>query len=177
MSQYELNLKNHKPIFITEQEKKIVLGYWKPGGKSTLLSIGGNEIDTSNIISIHEITDGVKKQIDQNQKKYQELERGFVAQEKTWKEKTPYEKMKREAIVRIMPGLKLDNVTLPIETKKALMDTLERYFAENPKHSRAPMRTWWPIIKPFLKQKSTRWWEIVAKNDSATFYGSLKGTL
>ena len=167
---YDLVLVGNKTISITEEMKnKLDALLLDPAKKEDVIRIGNTTIKASSIRGIFESTN---ISLQPNNERFQKDLLEWDADCRRLSELPVEEKINRELLTRVMPepflnrgwtDKKVDSVYEQI--KKIITD----FFTANPQYPRCPARYWFPVIKPYVKEKVARFYEAVGANDEEIF--------
>lgn len=172
---YELILQDNKKIIITkEQADSITTDLLEK--KSEIFKIGLNIFKRSAVKGIFPIAEEI---IDNRARWLEENQEWHTTCLKM--SKFPIDdKVTTEITNRIIPGLKLNRLTMPDDQVQVMELNIRKFFEEHTNYPRCPMRIWWPFVaelvaplNPKTKKRIThslqmnKWWNYVARNDEA----------
>lgn len=171
---FEIILQGDKKIIIAkEQADKLTAGIL---AKEDVFKVGLNVFKRSAIKGIFPLAEEIADNKEQWIKENREWNETCLRMSKY----SINEKTEIELNNRILPAMKLAHIDLPIQLLEPMKANIRRFFEDNPKYPRCPMRIWWPFIRakiaPLNKKSKKRanpiiwqaqWFKLIMRNDGA----------
>ncbi|MEK6878375.1 MAG: hypothetical protein AABY22_02140 [Nanoarchaeota archaeon] len=174
MKKFELILQGNKVLVVDQLKAKQIEKAIED--KVDLIKVG----DTSFTRSMYKGLFPIREEVSLNKEAWIQSNREWHEECLRLSKRHIDEKVTSELVVRIFPGLKLNNITLTDATIAAMEANIKAYFEIFPNNPRCPMKIWWPFIAEFISpvNKKTKkranpnlimgkWWDYISRNDGA----------